>query len=148
MHSMGQSEHTVMINRPVEQVFDFLADGTNDIKWRAGVISIRKASGGNGSGATYEQVLKGPGGRKIPGDFRVTTFDRPSTLGFEVIAGPARPVGRFDLTPDGTDRCRVTFTLEVQPHGVMKLMTPMVNRQMEREVAALDQLKRVLDQSS
>lgn len=142
---MAHSEYAVTVNRPVEEVFDFLADGTNNQKWRSAVMSIKKVSGGDGLGATYEQVLRGPGGRKIAGDYRVTGYDRPTTLGFEVIAGPARPVGRFELTPEGTDRCGVKFTLDLQPSGVMKLMAPMVRRQLEREVASLEELKQVLD---
>lgn len=53
----------------------------------------------------------------------------------------------FELT-DGTDRATVVrFALDLQPAGLMKLMTPMIARQMRREVAQLETLKKVLEQA-
>jgi uncharacterized protein YndB with AHSA1/START domain len=94
---MAHAEATVTINQPVEEVFDFLADGTTNTQWRSGVIDITKASG-DGAGATYRQTLKGPGGRKIQGDYRVTGFDRPTRLAFEVIAGQGAGHGGHAVT--------------------------------------------------
>ena len=60
---------------------------------------------------------------------------------------PARPSGVFELT-DGTGPGTVVrFTLDLQPTGFMKLMTPMITKQMRREVAQLETLKRVLEQA-
>jgi hypothetical protein len=39
----------------------------------------------------------------------------------------------------------VRFALDLQPAGMMKLMAPMITRQMRREVAQLDTLKTVLE---
>jgi len=41
----------------------------------------------------------------------------------------------------------VRFYLELRPRGLMILMTPMIAAQVRREVAALDNLKAVLEQS-
>ena len=141
---MAHADGTVRIERPIEEVFDFLADGTNNKQWRAGVIDISKTSG-EGVGTVYRQTLKGPGGRTIDGDYRVTSFDRPQRLDFEVIAGPARPTGSFVLRSDGPSATTVTFALDLQPKGMMKLMGPMVQRTMQKEVEALSDLKHVLE---
>lgn len=143
---MVRSQSTVTINRPAEEVFAFLADGTNNPKWRSGVLEIAKVSG-DGAGAVYRQVLRGPGGRRIPGDYRVSSFEPPTRLAFTVIAGPARPTGTFDVRSDGAEQSSLTFTLEVQPKGIMRLMTPMITRQLGREVEAIKELKRVLESS-
>jgi len=42
------------------------------------VLQIERTSADNGEGATYRQVLAGPGGRRIDGDYRVTAFDPAS----------------------------------------------------------------------
>jgi hypothetical protein len=98
-----------------------------------------------GLGATYRQLLSGPGGRKIAGDYRVTTFDRPKTLGFEVIAGPLRPTGVFEVTPGPSGETEVTFRLAAVPRGIMRLMTPMIARQMRTETSSLEVLKTRLE---
>jgi uncharacterized protein YndB with AHSA1/START domain len=141
---MAHADNTIRIERPAEEVFDFLADGTNNPRWRSGVIDISKQSG-EGEGTVYRQTLRGPGGRTMDGDYRITTFERPNRLAFEVIAGPARPLGSFVLTSDGPSSTSVTFTLDLASKGLTKLMAPMIQRQMQKEVASLEALKGVLE---
>jgi uncharacterized protein YndB with AHSA1/START domain len=142
---MPNAEHTVTIDRPARDVFDYLADGTHNREWRAGVLEIQRTSAADGEGATYRQVLAGPGGRRIDGDYRVTVFEPPRRLEFQVTAGPARPVGVFELTENADKTTRVRFALDLEPAGLMKLMAPMITRQVRREVAQLDTLKTVLE---
>lgn len=145
---MLHAEHTVMINRPARDIFDYLADGTHNRDWRNGVILIERVSTTEGRGATYRQVLAGPGGRRIDGDYRVTVFEPPSRLEFLVTAGPARPKGAFELAETPGQSTRVRFALDLQPAGLMRLMTPMIARQMRTEVAQLDTLKAILERSA
>ena len=35
---MPHAEHTVTVNRPPREIFDYLADGTNNRAWRGGVV--------------------------------------------------------------------------------------------------------------
>jgi uncharacterized protein YndB with AHSA1/START domain len=142
---MQHAESTVSINRPAAEVFDYLAEGSHNRDWRTGVIEISRTSETAGQGATYRQVLAGPGGRRIPGDYRVTVYEPGRRLGFEVTAGPVRPTGLFQLSELGPAETRVDFALDVQPTGLMRLMTPMVAKQMQREVAQLAHLKTILE---
>lgn len=138
---MPHAEHTVTIHRSAEDIFDFLADGANNPHWRSGVVEIARVGDVVGLGASYRQVLSGPGGREIAGDYRVTTYDRPRTLGFEVTAGPLRPTGVFEVTSSPSGDTEVTFRLAAAPRGIMRLMTPMVARQMRTETRNLEVLK-------
>ena len=142
---MPHAEHTVTISRPQHEVFDYLADGAHNREWRTGVLEIERTSASDGEGATYRQVLAGPGGRRIDGDYQVTAFDRPRLLEFQVTAGPARPAGVFELSENPGQSTRVRFALNLSPAGLMKLMTPMITKQMQREVAQLDNLKAILE---
>ena len=145
---MPHAEHTVTVARARQDVFDYLAEGTHNREWRAGVLEISRTSAADGQGATYRQVLAGPGGRRIDGDYRVTVFDPPQRLEFQVTAGPARPAGVFELSENADRSTRVRFSLDLDPAGFMKLMTPMITRQMRREVAQLDNLKAILERTS
>jgi uncharacterized protein YndB with AHSA1/START domain len=77
---MPHAEHTVTVARPQQEVFDYLAEGTHNREWRPGVLEISRTSAADGQGATYRQVLAGPGGRRIDGDYQVTVFDPPRRL--------------------------------------------------------------------
>jgi uncharacterized membrane protein len=145
---MAHATNTVVVDRPVALVFAFVADGLNNPKWRDGVVSIQVASQqSSGIGTEYRQVLKGPGGRNIDGDYRLTAVVPDSELSFAVTTGPARPTGvyRFRSLPNGGTE--VTFTLEYQPKGLQRLIEPMIRKTMIAEVGALLRLKQVLEAS-
>jgi hypothetical protein len=136
---MAHAQHVVNVERPIAEVFAFLADGLNDPKWRPDVTSIEHVSG-SGAGARYAQTMKGPGGRSIRGDYTVTGYEQPTRYDFEVTAGPARPTGSFvlrEMTPTTTE---VTFTMDLKPRGLMVLMSPMINKQVRAEVSNIDNL--------
>jgi uncharacterized membrane protein len=140
---MPSAENSIVINRPRSEVFAFVADHENDPKWRPGVLDIKRASG-EGQSAVYTQGVQGPMGKRIDADFAVTAYQQDMLLAFRTLAGPVRPEGsyRFEDADDGT---RVTFSLNANLRGPQKLMAPMVAKSMRNQVAALDDLKRVLE---
>jgi hypothetical protein len=92
--AMAHAENETTISPPPEDVYAFLADGLNNPNWRSGIQDIALKSGTPGSlGAVCRQTLTGPGGRPIAGDYEITTADPGLRLGFQVVAGPARPSG-------------------------------------------------------
>ena len=142
---MPHADHTVVIAAPIADVFAFVADGTNNVRWRPGVMDITPPPEGPGEGAVYGQGLRGPKGKRFPGDYRITEFEAPSKLAFEVVAGPARPTGVFELSEPVPGATTVHFLLDLQPRGFMKLPMkfagPQIEKQMRAEVACLDKLK-------
>jgi uncharacterized membrane protein len=141
---MPQAERSITIARPVQEVFDFVADGTTAPTWRPGVKDVALVSG-QGLGAVYRQGVSGPGGRRIAADYRVTGFEPNRRIEFEAIAGPVRPKGSFAFQDDGGST-KVTFTLNAELSGLKKvLMGKAVQRSMDSEMASLDNLKRKLE---
>ncbi len=141
---MPSAEHQVTINRPAADVFAFVADGLNGPKWRSGVTDITLVSG-SGVGAVYKQGAKGPGGRRVDADYRITAFEPNRRLAFEVIAGPVRPMGeyRFEVVDGAT---RLTFSLRAELSGFKKLlMSGAVQKTMDAEVGATERLKEILE---
>jgi uncharacterized protein YndB with AHSA1/START domain len=144
---MPRATYSVTIARLPQEVFELLADGEKCTQWRPGVLEIRRESG-DGVGTRYSQGVKGPMGRRIAADYVVTMFEPGRRLEFETVAGPVRPRGRYDLEPaDGGTR--LTFSLDAELGGLRGLlMGSQVQRTMDAEVRALDNLKRVLEGGS
>lgn len=141
---MPSATNSVTISRPLDEVFAFVADGTTAPRWRPGVLDISLVSG-DGPGAVYRQGVKGPGGRRVAADYEVTAYEPPSRLAFRTIAGPVRPTGEYRLegVPEGT---RLTFSLSADLGMFQRLvMGGAVQRSMNAEVGALEQLRRVLE---
>ncbi len=141
---MAHAENTVTIDREPKQVFDFILDGTNGPKWRPDVTDVQLQPGRPlGVGAVFKQGMKGPGGR-IDADYEIVESTPNSWIKFQVIAGPARPVGTYKLEPAGKST-RVTFVLDFQPKGLARLMDGMINKSMQSEVGNLANLKSYLE---
>ena len=142
---MAHAEGTVTINRPVGEVFDFILDGANNAKWRPAVIDVRLTTQPPlGLGTAYAQGLKGPGGRRIEGDYEIVEFRPKELIKFQVTAGPARPWGLYRFAGTGGST-QVTFILDFQPKGLARLIEPMINQTMKAEVATLSNLKAYLE---
>jgi Polyketide cyclase / dehydrase and lipid transport len=91
---MPHAENTVTVDRPIGDVFAYLADGANNLRWRSGIQFIERTSAGDGVGATHRQKLRGPGSRTIDGDYRVTASQPPTYWSFASSPDrPARPDG-------------------------------------------------------
>jgi uncharacterized membrane protein len=145
--TVPSAEHQVTIARPVGEVFAFVADGLNGPRWRPSVLDVSLVSG-SGADATYRQGVKGPGGRRIAADYRITEYEPNHRLAFVAIAGPVRPTGSylFEEVPGGT---RLTFSLDAELGGLKRLlMGGAVQKSMDAEVAATEDLKELLESKS
>jgi uncharacterized membrane protein len=140
---MPRASSEIVVERPRDAVFAFLADPQNDPQWRSGVLDLTRVSGA-GVGARYAQGVKGPGGRRIPADIEITELTPGEAIAFQTVTGPVRPRGRYmlDAAEGGT---RVRFELEADLKGLKRLITPMVQKTMNAEVRQLDSLKRVIE---
>ena len=113
---MPQAQRAITINRPVEAVFAYLADGEKCREWRPGVLDIQRTSGDGGVGTTYRQGVSGPMGRRIAADYEITKSELNRLLEFQTTTGPVRPHGRYDLeTIDGGTR--LSFALDAELSG-------------------------------
>ena len=140
---MPAASNEILIDRSRLDVFAFLADPENDPQWRTGVLDLRRVSG-HGVGACYAQGVKGPGGRRIAADIKITELTPGEAIAFDTVAGPVRPRGRYVLA-EADGGTRVRFELEAEVRGMKRLMAPMVQKTMTAEVRQLVRLKEVIE---
>lgn len=141
---MPEAQRSILIQRPIDDVFAFVADGANATRWRSGVVDVQHI-GGKGVGETWRQGVKGPGGRRVAADYEITEWDPPRGLAFRATAGPVRPTGSYRLAAEdgGT---RLTCALRAELSGWKRfVMGGTVQSTMDAEMAALDRLKAVLE---
>jgi uncharacterized membrane protein len=142
--TMPSAQHSVSIKRPVGEVFAFVADGENAMRWRPGVLDVSHQSG-DGLGAIYRQGVKGPGGRRIAADYEVTAFELDRLIAFRAIAGPVRPTGEYRFASDGY-ATTLSLALNATLTGWKRLlMGRAVQTTMDTEVRNLETLKSILE---
>jgi uncharacterized protein YndB with AHSA1/START domain len=113
---------TVVIDRPIDEVFAFLADGENDRKFSSRVIEIAKTTDGPpGVGTVYASTVK-DAGVKSKREFKLTEFNPPTRIRWaELSKNPVVvPEGGYDLAPEG-EGTQLTFfnILEGRGWGVL-----------------------------
>ena len=124
--------HTVSIARPIEDVFDYAAQFDRHPEWQDDLKSV-SADGPPRVGSTGSQTRQ-VGRRVHTTQWRMSAYERPSILGWEVLTGPIRPAGSMRFSPEGTST-RVEWEMEMNPRGLMKLMGPLIDRQSQKVVA-------------
>jgi uncharacterized protein YndB with AHSA1/START domain len=120
----GRFEGTVVIDRPIDAVFAFLADGENDPKFSPRVLEIRKTTEGPpGVGTVYESTVK-DAGMKTHRKFELTEFEAPTKIRWAERSKNAvtAPEGGYDLEPAGDGQTRVTVHNVLEGHGFGKLI--------------------------
>jgi uncharacterized protein YndB with AHSA1/START domain len=143
---MVSVQRTIVINRPVSEVFSYFADVTNDPQWRGHGVKEISLEGTMGQGAHVRQKIAagGPFG-DVRADMDVVVYEPPTTLTFQVTTGPVRPRVEFTFTPVATGT-QVSFSMDAQLSGMKKaVMGGMVEKSMQAEAASLDNAKRILE---
>jgi len=114
----GRFGATVVIDRPIEEVFAFLLDGENDKNFSARVLEIAKTTDGPpGVGTVYASTVK-DAGKKFKREFKLTEVEPPTRIRWaEVSTGPViTPEGGYDLAPEG-DGTQLTFYNVLEGHS-------------------------------
>lgn len=140
---MEASELSLVINRPIEEVFIYLANLENDAKWRREWVEARKTSEGSlGVGATF--LLVGELlGRRMGTVYKTTEYEPIRTTSWKAVSGPLPLTFRrtFERVEGGT---RVTIRYEVELRGFIKLVKPLImnigKRQLEGDIPRLKEL--------
>jgi hypothetical protein len=126
----GRWQGATVVDRPVEEVFRFLADGENDRKFSPRVLEIRKTTEGPpGVGTVYASRVK-DAGLTTEREFEITEFVPPTRIRWAERSKNlvTVPMGGYDLEPDSAGRTRLAMWNELEGHGPGKLLAPLALR--------------------
>lgn len=133
---------TTKIRATPEQVWDFIADVENDIRWQEAAVWTKVTTPGPvGLGTRVEHVGKMLGMR-IPTTGAVTVFEPPRRFGYDAtVRGLSAPMRmRYEIEPDDAGS-RLTLSSESRLAGPMRLLEGVMRRNVqgmfERDVARL-----------
>ena len=119
---------SVMINRPVGEVFDYVSDMQNLPKYAPIVLASEKTTEGPiGVGTEFQLQQQLPG---LRGDLTMTfsEYDPPHRFLFqETRFGPTAETAEF-LFEELDDSTRVTIQGDPNPQGLLRLLGPVFNR--------------------
>jgi carbon monoxide dehydrogenase subunit G len=143
---MYRYEYGIFINRPPQEVFDFLSNPANHSKYSNMSESAEWISEGPpGVGSTYRGVGKALG-RKIESTNEITIWDPPNQYGYKSIGGsiPFDTTYTFESSENGT-QLNVRAQLEIG--GFFKMAEGLAGKLAKKQIDAdFEALKRFLEE--
>jgi uncharacterized protein YndB with AHSA1/START domain len=132
---------SVLIDRPIDEVFAFLADGTNDPKFSPRVQEIRKTTDGPvGVGTVFESTVR-DAGMTTKRKFELTRVEAPTTIRWTERSKNivTVPDGGYDLEKVSDTQTRVTIHNTFEGHGFGKLIVGFAARGAVKDAPAFAQ---------
>ena len=128
---MVKVKTSVVINRPVEDVFKFMDDPNNNAQWQTGLVESKQTSeGARGVGSTFlsaNQFL----GKRLEFTVEITEYEPNRRVGFNTSGPfPFSDTTSFEAVEGGT---RVELEAEGDVSGIFKVAEPIVARTAQRQ---------------
>lgn len=139
-------ERRIAIARPSAEVFSYIADIRNDPSWHTDVLEVRSSTDAVGMGTVFNVKVK-PSMGVSEGTMTVSRFEPGRLIEFHGRMGRMAPTVTNICEPD-TEGTRVTRRVEMDPPGIMRVMSPLMSRMIGKSNEGfLANLKRLLESS-
>ena len=138
-------ETSVLVNQPIEKVFEFVTTPENDHEWYIGIESKTTSEGPTGVGSTSESQIRFLGVHMTVG-WEVTEYEAPTKIGVKTSKGPVTvtAIETFEAVAEG--QTKITVEGEGDLHGIFDVAEPIVERISQRQWANnLENLKDLLE---
>jgi uncharacterized protein YndB with AHSA1/START domain len=123
MFSMTES---IIIHRPVAEVFAFVTDLENDPKYRHDILDAKwTAAGPIQVGRTFEHLLNFMGRQRFQG--RISQYQPNHVIEIQYLTGSVRPTYQITFEPSDTGT-KITHRSNVEILGWYRLLEPMMPR--------------------
>ncbi|HEX3802765.1 MAG TPA: SRPBCC family protein [Solirubrobacteraceae bacterium] len=132
---------TAVVDRPIDEVFAFLADGTNDPKFSPRVQQIRRTTDGPVSvGTVFESTVK-DAGMTSSRKFELTEVRAPTRIRWVEQSKNTVTVheGGYDLESVNDNQTKVTIHNTLEGHGVGKVIVGFATRAAAKDAPAFAQ---------
>lgn len=142
---MAQIEGDIVIGRPVDEVFDFVADECNEPRFNPQMTSVEQLSDGDIGLGTQFRAHVMSGGRRLSMVIEFTEFDRPVRLGSRTTMSGMEILGQLSFVAEG-DATRMRWEWAMNPAGALRLLKPVIVAVGKRQERAIwTSLKRHLE---
>ncbi len=137
---------SIEISRRPEDVFLYATDFSHFPEWQGGVVSARRA----GDAPLKAVVTRRVGPRKLQRTEEITELNPPRTWTVRGVGGPLTAIAKGTVEPlDDGKRSRVTIALELEAHGIARVIAPLILWQARTQLPRNEQkLKELLERGA
>ena len=124
---MYKLSESVLIDRPLADVWAVLIDFPNVPAWEKDVLEVRQTSPGTPALGTTFVARRLLGGRESLSDCRITGWEDGRFVTMELRGGVVRQASvTYAVEAVDTDSCQVTYSIEGQMRPLLAWATPFI----------------------
>jgi carbon monoxide dehydrogenase subunit G len=140
-------EQSFSVSRSPEVVFDYLTNPENLTAWQTSKTSVEQLTAGPPrQGTRVREHTKGPRGKVFEQIVEFTEFERPARVHTHIVEGPYPIDGTWSFAAEGSGT-RVDFAAEGELPGVPRVLQPLAERLIARQMAGYHQKLRHIVES-
>jgi carbon monoxide dehydrogenase subunit G len=129
---MIQFAQSVLIERPVDEVFSFISDFENEPAWCEEVVRTQQTSEGPvGVGSTFTDHVEFMG-RTMESAYAVLDYQPNESITIETSSGPVPFVATYSFE-DAGGATKLAIAADAEPGGFFKLASPLIRRQLDKQ---------------
>jgi uncharacterized protein YndB with AHSA1/START domain len=130
---MLRVDHSIVVERPIDEVFAYLTDPETAPEWQASALEARlEGSGPMRAGSRVIETRKLLG-RRMESTMEVVEHEPPSRFVIRASSGPV-PFTVTNVLSQADGGTRIDAAVEGEPGGFFRLAEPLVARAVEREL--------------
>jgi uncharacterized membrane protein len=138
-------EKSVVINRPVDEVFAFVGDQRNTPRWQHGLVEVKRLTDGPPGIGTKHTFVRSFMGRRMEASNEYVAYEPGRIITFKTISGPV-PLEASYLFEPVAGGTQLTSKIAMDAKGLVSLAEPLIARSLRREMdAAFVALKGLLE---
>ncbi len=112
---------SIVIEKPVEEVFRFVAEGENGSRWNSAVKQVKKISeGAVDVGTKYSMIRQLPSGT-VENTYEVVEYEENKKLSIKIISGPTPFLYRYSFKPSNKDT-ELSLEAEAEKEGLIEVL--------------------------
>jgi hypothetical protein len=142
---MTKIERSIVIDRAVDDVFEFIHDPTNDAVWQTTLLESTPLDEGPIDVGMMVREVRRFLGVRLELTREITDYEPTATSAFRVVSGPVPMSGAYELEAvDGTTK--LTAKGDIEARGFFRVARPAFAKMADRELeASLGHLKDLLE---
>ncbi|MEV5438212.1 SRPBCC family protein [Streptomyces sp. NPDC052682] len=131
---MSAIRQSIDVDRSPEDVYAYVTDPPRMPEWQLSAVSAERLEEGPFGVGSRVRVTRHVGRRTIPMIMEVTEYDPPHSWGMRGVDGPVRARVHGEIEPvDEGRRSHVTIDIDLEGHGLGKVLVPLVMRPQVRK---------------
>ena len=135
---------STMIDRPVEDVFDFMSAPENNFQWQYGTLATASLSEGVSSIGTFFRSIGHSMGQRNLSTFEVTEYEPNRKYAFRSLSGPFRlqTAYTFAIADNSCTKINISIQADVVDFVPMDedILEKKMRKQLEENLAGLKKL--------